>query len=150
MQGLKVIGAKTFKEMVRENVDENAMLVTDAHKGYEGLAYEFVGHAVVDHSKQQFKDGIFYTNSIEGAFSHFKRMIIGTYHSLSPKHLHRYCSEFEHRWNSRKIKDVDRFTNALKHTEGRLKWKDLIAGNPARQKPPNYNGLEFINGDLEP
>ena len=144
---MKVIGASSFKGMVRENVDENAMIVTDAHLGYKGLAYEFVGHAVVDHSKQQFKDGIFYTNSVEGAFSHFKRMLIGTYHSVSPKHLHRYCSEFEHRWNNRKIKDVDRFSNALKQTEGRLKWKDLVGNKPPYNTPKNYTGIEFIDGE---
>ena len=123
----KVIEAKTFKEMVRQYVDENAMIVTDSHSGYTGLAYEFVGHATVDHSKEQYKDGIFHTNSVEGAFSHFKRMINGVYHSISPKHLHRYCAEFEYRWNSRKIKDTDRFQNALQDTSGRLKWKDLTA-----------------------
>ncbi len=144
---MKVIGSKSFKEMIRENVNEDAVIVTDAHLGYKGLAYEFVGHAVVDHSKQQYKDGIFYTNTVEGAFSHFKRMIIGTYHSISPKHLHRYCSEFEHRWNNRKEKDVDRFHNALKDTEGRLKWKDLVGNKAAHQTPNGYDGIEFINGD---
>ncbi len=124
---LKVIGKETFKELVRQNVSEDAVIVTDSHLGYQGLADEFVGHAVVNHSIQQYKDGIFNTNSVEGAFGHFKRMIIGTQHSVSPKHLHRYCSEFEYRWNSRKMKDVDRFTHCLAMTEGRLKWKELVA-----------------------
>lgn len=123
----KVIGKATFKDMVRSNVEPDAMIVTDAHLGYKGLAYEFAGHATVDHSIQQYKEGIFHTNSVEGAFSHFKRTIIGTYHSLSPKHLHRYCDEFTARWNSRKQTDMDRFFGSLKQTEGRLKWKDLIA-----------------------
>ncbi len=122
-----VIGQSNFKDIIRQNVDENAMLVTDSHTGYKGLDYEFVGHATVDHSKQQYKDGLFHTNSVEGSFSHFKRMIFGIYHQVSPKHLHRYCAEFEHRWNSRKIKDVERFKTALTQTEGRLKWKDLTA-----------------------
>ena len=124
---LKVIEKDTFKDMVRQNVSTNAQLVTDSHLGYKGLNYEFAGHNTVDHSKDQFKDGIFYTNSIEGAFSHFKRLLYGTYHQVSPKHLHRYCDEFTYRWNSRKEKDNNRFETALKQTEGRLKWKDLIA-----------------------
>jgi hypothetical protein len=144
---LSVIGKLTFKDLVRQNVEPDAMIVTDSHSGYTGLAFEFAGHAVVNHSQQQFKDGIFNTNSVEGAFSHFKRMLIGTYHSVSPKHLHRYCSEFEHRWNTRKVKDVERFCNALKQTEGRLKWKDLIAGKPGRPPKPNYNGIDFISGE---
>lgn len=123
---LRVIGKETFKDLVRQHVCEDAVIVTDSHLGYQGLANEFVGHAVVNHSIEQYKDGIFNTNSIEGAFSHFKRMVIGTYHSVSPKHLHRYCEEFSHRWNTRKQKDTERFMNTLKQTEGRLKWKDLI------------------------
>lgn len=142
---LKVIGKESFKDLVRQNVQPDAMIVTDSHLGYQGLGYEFAGHAVVNHSANQYKDGIFNTNSVEGAFSHFKRMIIGTQHSVSPKHLHRYCSEFEYRWNTRKLKDVDRFTLSLSQTEGRLKWKDLIAGKPAW--PENYTGFEFVNGE---
>lgn len=122
-----VIGKNNFKDIVRETVNTDAMLVTDSHLGYQGLAYEYAGHAVVNHSINQFKDGVFHTNSIEGAFSHFKRMIFGIYHQVSPKHLHRYCDEFSHRWNSRKETDVQRFLNTLKNTEGRLKWKDLTA-----------------------
>jgi transposase-like protein len=124
---LKVIGKETFKDLVRQHVDENAVIVTDSHLGYKGLAYEFVGHATVDHSKQQYKDGIFHTNTVEGAFSHFKRMIVGTQHSISPKHLHRYCDEFSYRWNNRKVKDTERFMQSLKLTEGRLTWKQLTA-----------------------
>lgn len=124
---LTVIGKRSFKEVIRERVDENAVIVTDAHLGYKGLNYEFVGHAVVNHSENQFKDGIFHTNSIEGTFGLFKRMVFGIYHQVSPKHLHRYCDEFNYRFNSRKTKDVQRFMETLKRTEGRLKWKDLTA-----------------------
>lgn len=124
---LKVIGKETFKDMVRQNVNPDAQLVTDNHKGYVGLNYEFAGHNSVNHSEQQYKDGIFHTNTIEGAFSHFKRMVFGVYHQVSPKHLHRYCDEFTARWNTRKIKDSERFIQSLKQTQGRLKWKDLIA-----------------------
>ncbi len=122
---LTVIGEKNFKEIIRENVDENAMIVTDSHLGYKGLAFEFVGHATIDHSKEQFKDGIFHTNSIEGTFSHFKRMILGIYHQVSPKHLEKYCTEFNHRFNSRKIKDTERFNLTIQKIDGRIKWKDL-------------------------
>lgn len=124
---LTVIGQDSFKDVVRRHVDPDAQLVTDSHLGYQGLAYEFAGHATVNHNNNQFKDGIFHTNSIEGFFSHFKRTIFGIYHQVSPKHLHRYCDESVFRYNTRKIKDTERFIHALKQTEGRLKWKDLTA-----------------------
>jgi transposase-like protein len=142
---MQVIGRETFKDIVRASVNENSMIVTDNHKGYSGLANEFIGHVVVDHSKEQYVEAGFSTNAVEGAFSHFKRSIIGTWHHISPKHLHRYTDEFSHRWNSKKLKDADRFVISLKHLEGRLKWKDLTAGNKAYKKPTNYDGIEFIN-----
>ncbi|MGC4034902.1 MAG: IS1595 family transposase [Chitinophagaceae bacterium] len=123
---LTVIGAKTFKDVVRENVDKSATVYTDSHLGYIGLGSEFAGHDAVNHSVMEFKRGNVYTNSVEGFFSIFKRTIFGTYHQVSPKHLHRYCAETTHRFNSRKIKDVERFKIAISNVEGRLKYNDLI------------------------
>ncbi len=79
---LTVIGAKTFKEVVRENVDPNSILITDTHLSYQGLSYEYAGHATVNHSQGEYKNGIACTNSVEGFFSQFKRSIFGIYHSV--------------------------------------------------------------------
>jgi hypothetical protein len=123
---LTVIGGRTFKEVIRENVNKSATIYTDAHLGYELLANEFAGHEAVNHSIFEFKRGDAYTNTVEGFFSLFKRTIHGTYHAISPKHLHRYCTETTYRFNSRKIKDADRFRIAISNVEGRLKYKNLI------------------------
>ena len=40
-----------------------------------------------------------YTNGIESFRALFERGFRGTYHSMSPKHLHRYAREFEGRHN---------------------------------------------------
>lgn len=123
---LTVIGGKTFKEVIRENVNKSATIYTDAHLGYELLNQEFAGHEAVNHSIMEFKRGEAYTNTVEGFFSLFKRTIHGTYHAISPKHLSRYCAETSYRFNSRKIKDADRFRIAISNVEGRLKYKELI------------------------
>ena len=123
---LTVIGNKTFKEVVIENVAKSATIYTDAHLGYELLHQNFAAHESVNHSVEEFKRGLVYTNSIEGFFSLFKRIIHGTYHQISPKHLHRYCAETTYRFNSRKIKDADRFRMTISNVEGRLKYKNLI------------------------
>jgi transposase-like protein len=123
---LTVIGQSSFKDIIRANVDKSAMLMTDSHMGYIGLRDEFAGHEAVNHSIQEYKRGIAYTNNVEGFFSLFKRTIFGTYHQISPKHLHRYCAESTYRFNTRKIKDADRFRIAISNTEGRLKYKNLI------------------------
>lgn len=78
------------------------------------------------HRNIQFRNGTAYTNSVEGFFSCLKRSIIGIYHNVSPKHLQRYCNETSYRYNTRKIKDKDRFTQTMCNVEGRLKYKTLI------------------------
>lgn len=123
---LEVIGNRSFKQIVLDNVDRSATVYTDAHLGYELLSQDFASHEAVNHSIQEYKRGLAYTNSIEGFFSLFKRTIHGTYHQISPKHLHRYCAETTYRFNSRKIKDADRFRVAISNVEGRLKYKELI------------------------
>lgn len=45
---------------------------------------------------------------------------------VSPKHLQRYCDEFSYRYNSRTIKDNERFELTVKSCAGRLKYNDLI------------------------
>lgn len=123
---LTVIGKNTFKEVVRDNVDKRAVMVTDSHISYVGLSQEYAGHGVVNHSKGEYKNGLFHTNSVEGFFSHFKRTIIGTYHQISPKHLQAYCDESAYRFNTRELTDKDRFIKTLSSPSGRLTYKKLI------------------------
>lgn len=123
---LTVIGKSSFKDVVRANVAPSAHVYTDAHLGYVGLAGEYQSHEAVNHNIKEFKRGQVYTNSIEGFFSVFKRTIFGTYHQVSPKHLHRYCAETSYRFNSRKITDAERFKMALSNTQGRLTYNQLI------------------------
>jgi len=52
-----------------------------------------------------------HTNTVESAFSLFKRGLLGSYHIVSIKHLHRYLSEFEFRFNERK--NTGRFQKTL-------------------------------------
>jgi transposase-like protein len=125
---LKVIGDNSFKDMVRTHVDTTAVVITDSHAAYEGLDKEYAGHETLNHKIEEYKRDIFYTNTVEGFFSTFKRGYIGIYHWMSPKHLHRYCEEFSHRYNSRVLKDYERFTLTIAQSKGRLKYRQLIAG----------------------
>ena len=45
--------------------------------------------------------GEIHTNTIESAFSLFKRGIIGQFHKVSIKHMQRYLNEFSYRFNRR-------------------------------------------------
>ncbi len=54
---------------------------------------------------------------------------MGTFHSVSKKHLPLYLAEFDHRYNHRKITDGERTVSALKMAEGkRLTLKPLKNG----------------------
>ena len=50
--------------------------------------------------------GDIHTNSVELAFSVWKRGITGSFHQVSIKHLQRYLHEFGYRFNRRETKDL--------------------------------------------
>ena len=88
-------------------------------------------HRVVNHTIKQYarkEDGqVTHTNTVESSFSLLKRGIIGTFHSVSKKHLPLYLAEFDHRWNHRKDTDGERTVAALRKAEGkRLTYKPLV------------------------
>jgi hypothetical protein len=64
-------------------------------------------HKTIRHKSKVYVNGIVHTNSIESAFSLLKRGLIGSFHRVSIKHLHRYLTEFQCRFNERK--EADRF-----------------------------------------
>jgi hypothetical protein len=47
------------------------------------------------------------TNTVEGAFGVFKRGMKGIYQHCAEKHLHRYLTEFDFRYNNRIALGVD-------------------------------------------
>ncbi len=108
-------------------------VMTDQHGSYPtALAPEFTDrHESVNHIKGEYVRGDAYTNSIESAFSLFKRGIIGQYHKLSGKHLHRYLSEFEYRFNRRN--DADVFIETVRRLCGfaPLRFAELVSGPKA-------------------
>ena len=101
--------AKTVRGFVSAHVSPDTENVyTDQATAYPyALAPEFTArHQTVNHIIGEYARGDVYTNSIESAFSLLKRGMIGQFHKLSGKHLHRYLSEFEYRFNNRKNADV--------------------------------------------
>lgn len=125
----KVIDSKvaTLKEMVKQNVATNAIVITDALNAYNGLDVFFEKHEVIYHDKNSFVEGYVHTNTVEGFFSYLKRSIFGIYHQVSPKHLQSYCNENAYRYNTRKMTDPERFNVSLQNIERRLDYKTLTA-----------------------
>jgi len=123
---VKRVNAKTLQGMIKSHVHADSTIMSDEWVGYKGLDKHFFGHETVDHAKYEYVRGNVHTNTLDGFWSLLKRGIVGIYHQVSPEHLHRYCGEFEYRYNSRKVKDIDRFTSTLNRCEGRLTYKKLI------------------------
>lgn len=117
---------QTLKDMVRQNVSKEAVIVTDSFIAYKGLNKEFAGHEVINHIIDEYVRGVWHTNTIEGYWSFLKRSIYGIYHHVSPKHLQVYCEENSYRYNTRKIKDAERFELTIQKSEGRLTYNQLI------------------------
>nr|WP_294942315.1 IS1595 family transposase [uncultured Mucilaginibacter sp.] len=112
--------------VIEANVKADALVITDSSTMYGSLKHSFE-HETVNHVQKEFVRGDIHTNTIEGFFSQLKRGIYGIYHQVSPKHLHRYCHEFGYRYNTRTLKDVIRFEDAIKNVNNvRLTYSDLI------------------------
>lgn len=121
------VGINTLHAFIKENVHQNSLICTDEWRGYNGLAKQNFNHLRINHSKGQYARGIAHTNSIENFWSQLQRGIVGIYHSVSRKHLHRYCESFVFRYNTRKINQRIRFDVVLSQCNIRLKYNELIA-----------------------
>jgi hypothetical protein len=113
--------AKKVGPLVRELVDRNVdRVVTDESTIYPFAFDGFCAskHETVSHKYEYVKLGTdIHTNTIESAFSLLKRGILGGFHQISIKHLPRYLSEFEYRFNRRERKGEpkpDVFTETLR------------------------------------
>ncbi len=98
--------AEVLVAVIKDRVSpESEMVVTDESSVYRTLSKTFV-HGTVNHSIKEWVRGDVHTNTIEGAFSLFKRAIIGSFHKVSIKHLQRYLDEFTYRFNRRNEEDL--------------------------------------------
>lgn len=111
--------------VVRANVSREARLMTDEARVYVTLGREYAEHGTTHHKAKQyvdFDDRTIHTNTVEGAFSIFKRGMRGIYQHCAEHHLHRYLAEFEFRYNNRdklEISDTMRAENALRGFVGK-------------------------------
>ena len=81
-------------------IDESAKVYTDQFGAYRGIDKHFKEHQTTNHSNDEYVRGEVHSNNIEAVWNHFKRMIYGTYHYISPKHLQGYCYEMMLRYNA--------------------------------------------------
>jgi transposase-like protein len=123
------VTAKTLRREIEANVRADGTLHTDEFAMYIKVGRDYARHTRVKHSLGQYTSaeggG---TNNAESMFALLKRGMYGNFHHVSSKHLHRYCHEFEFRWNLRHVTDTERIVEALKQTPGkRLMYKGTTA-----------------------
>ena len=101
--------ADTLMPIIKQFVAQNTVIYTDESKSYNRLSNENYAHSFVRHNDNEFVVDDIYTNTIEGFWSHFKKMVFGTYHFVSKKHLQSYIDEEVYRWNTRLMSESARF-----------------------------------------
>ena len=117
--------AKTLQGFVGNNAAKGATVYTDDHGGYHGMPFE---HKTVKHSISEYVNGMAHTNGIESFWALLKRGYHGTFHHISPKHLHRYVNEFATRHNMRPKDTEAMMAETVARMVGkRLMYKELVA-----------------------
>src|SRR6266704_6591567 len=120
------VSGRTLRKAIRESVHPTAAIHTDELASYRGIGKHFAGgHHTVRHSVREYARGNVHVNSAESFFALLKRGLIGTFHAVSKRHLHRYVNEFAFRWNHRHVEDGARTVAAIRGAEGkRLRYRE--------------------------
>lgn len=102
----------TLKNIV-EKIQDNISIDARAIYSDDGQSYGTVpgclknhNHQKVRHIEKEWVRGDVHTCTIDGYWGLLKRGIIGSFHQISVKHLHRYLSEFQFKWNNRKNAEI--------------------------------------------
>ncbi len=110
--------SKTLSKYIKANISKDVdFVMTDDSASYPKAMIRAgihgSKHQTITHSHKVYVAGDVHTNTVENAFSLFKRGMVGTWHHLSGKHLSAYLEEMEFRFNRRKDKNL--FLDTLRH-----------------------------------
>ena len=134
-------------QFVNANVESMMFteIYTDGHAAYQKL--RTFHHETVNHTDKEYVKGEdIHTNGIESFWAELKRGIMGTYHYVSPKHTHRYATEFEGRRNSisSDMGTMEKVQDVMSKAPGkRLPVRSWLAGavTPPRGNPDSGDRL---------
>lgn len=118
---------ENVSKAIEDFVSPDSFMVTDEHHAYNKVGQKYK-HRKVNHRSKEYvrkEDILVHTNNIEGYWNILKKQLDGIHHSVSPKHLQRYCNESAFRYNSRELLQDERFAAALANCQGSLKYKVL-------------------------
>jgi transposase-like protein len=121
--------ASDLLPIIKANVHPSTHVMTDEAGQYAHLGKYFTEHDFVRHSAGEYGRDDIHTNTVEGFYSVFKRGMTGVYQHCSEKHLHRYVTEFDFRYNNRSRLGVEDAERAAKIVRG-AKGKRLMYRRP--------------------
>lgn len=127
------VTAEELNRQVTNMVDTSAHLMTDQKIQYKAIGLQYARHDRVKHNAGNYVrydvDGTqITTNRVEGFWAGLKRQLHGTHHSVSRKHLHRYVSEVEFKYNNRDLSDGERTVKLIQASQQRrLTYKQQTA-----------------------
>jgi len=117
------VTSNNLREIMREHIRPQAGIMTDDFSAYGFVKKDFARHDRIAHSKGTYvrhaRGRSIHTNTAENFFSILKRGVTGVYHHWSKRHLPRYLSEFDFRYNTRKTTDGERAALAIRGAEGK-------------------------------
>ena len=133
-QMMERITSGRIADLLIQNADGSCRVITDELNVYHPVGGIFRGgHEVVNHTRKEYVrfGSDVHSNTVEGVFSLLKRGVMGTFHSVSRKHLPNYLNEFEFRHNTRKMDDGQRVTRAIRQVDGkRFTYRDSVDNPP--------------------
>lgn len=115
---------ETLLPLIETHIKRGSTIFSDDWAAYDSL-HERYNHSTVCHSKGRYREGDTYTNGIESFWSQLKRMIIGIYYRVTPKHLQKYVDELAFRFNNRKMTEGERVRHMFAHVNCRVSHKQL-------------------------
>ena len=115
----------TLEPIIHKRVKGGSHIMSDEWWAYTKLDKDYK-HSVVKHKRKEYVRGDVYTNTIEGAWSHLKRSMMGTYHRPSKVHLSKYCAEFEFTYNTRKKTPIAKFNQIIDKNLIRVGYTDIV------------------------
>lgn len=83
---------ETLMPIIKKYVYEHSEIFTDELSSYSKLSENGYSHSVVHHHQKEYVIGDSYTNTIEGFWAQFRRMVYGIYHFVYKDTLMKRCT----------------------------------------------------------
>ena len=124
----------TIKDFVDEHAASGAVIYHDQDSV---CRYVDHWHESVNHTKGEYVRGFVSTNSIESFWAIVKRSYRSVHHFWSFKHVHRYITALEWRFNHRELNTLDRMRLMVHQSEGKvLTYTALTSDTNHEWQPP--------------